>query len=49
MSASAARLTSGGEIGADINRLREQLDTMIRYLDSSEKESGCSMKNYNIF
>jgi methyl-accepting chemotaxis protein len=44
MSASAARLTSGGEIGADINRLREQLDTMIRYLDSSEKESGCSMK-----
>ncbi|MEK7733291.1 MAG: methyl-accepting chemotaxis protein, partial [Planctomycetota bacterium] len=44
MSASAARLTSGGEIGADINRLREQLDTMIRYLDSSEKESGCGMK-----
>lgn len=43
-SASAARLTSGGEIGADINRLHEQLDTMIRYLDSSEKESGCSMK-----
>ncbi|MEK6623032.1 MAG: hypothetical protein AABZ13_11160 [Planctomycetota bacterium] len=44
MSASAARLTSGGEIGADINRLREQLDTMIRYLDSSEKESGSGMK-----
>ncbi len=44
MSASAARLTSGGEIGAAINRLREQLDTMIRYLDSSEKESGCGMK-----
>ncbi len=44
MSASIARLTSGGEIGAGINRLREQLDTMIRYLDSSEKESGCGMK-----
>lgn len=44
MSASAARLTSGGEIGADVDRLREQLDTMIRYLDSSEKESGCGMK-----
>ncbi|MEK7805002.1 MAG: hypothetical protein AAB264_04750, partial [Planctomycetota bacterium] len=44
MSASAARLTSGGETGADVDRLREQLDTMIRYLDSGEKESGCSMK-----
>lgn len=44
MSVSAARLTSGGEIGDDINRLREQLDTIIRYLDSSEKESGCGMK-----
>ena len=44
MSMSAARLTSGDEIGASINGLRVQLDKMTQYLDASEKDSHNGIK-----
>jgi len=44
MSMSAARLTSGDEIGASINGLRVQLDKMTQYLDASEKDSRNGIK-----
>ena len=44
MSASVARLTSGDEISAAIHGLREQLNKMTRYLDSSKEEAGNSAK-----
>lgn len=44
MSASAARLASGEEINTAIRGLREQLDNMTHYLNSSEKESTRSIE-----
>lgn len=44
MSASVARLTSGGEIATAIEGLRSQLDEMTHYLHSSEKEAIQSVK-----
>ena len=44
MSASVARLTSGDEISAAIHGLREQLNKMTRYLDSSKEDAGNSAK-----
>ncbi|MFN3532671.1 MAG: hypothetical protein ACK41Q_09220 [Candidatus Brocadia sp.] len=44
MSASVVRLTSGDEISTAIHGLREQLNKMTRYLDSSKEEAGNSAK-----
>lgn len=44
MSASVARLTSGEEISAAIEGLRKQLNEMIHYLDSGEKEAANSIQ-----
>lgn len=44
MSASVARLTSGEEISTAIEGLRKQLNEMIHYLDSSEKEAANSIQ-----
>ena len=45
MSASVASLTSGTHIDGTIEKLHEQLDTMIEYLNLSGNESGGSVKS----